>query len=341
MAYTLAIVGATGTVGREILNVLAERGFPETDVTCLASRESMGTELSFGFDHILKCKALEHHDFSHTDVALFVAGPEVAEKWVPVAAKAGCVAVDNSSFFRMQDSVPLVIPEANADALEGAMKRRIVASPSGIAAELSVVLKPLHDMGVAKRVVVDTYESVSEAGTAAMDELFQQTRSIFVNDPIVSEEFPKQIAFNVIPHIDDFMQDGSTREERRLVAETRKIVGADIKIAATCVRVPVFVGHCMAVHIEFEKEVSVPDARRLLRAAPGCIVIDKREEGGYMTPVEAVGEFATFISRIRQDKTVEHGLSLWIVSDNLRNAAALTAVQIAEIIAGRYLKKPN
>ena len=341
MAYTLAIVGATGTVGREILNVLAERGFPEDSVTWLALRESVGVELSYGFEHTLKCKALEHHDFSKTDIAIFVAGPEVAEKWAPAAAKAGCVAIDSSTFFRMQDTVPLVVPEANADALAGYEKRRIVACPSGIAAQLAVVLKPLHEMGVARRVVVDTYESVAEAGNAAMDELFQQTRGIFVNDAVVTEEFTKQIAFNVIPHIDDFMQDGSTREERRLAAETRKILSADIKIAATCVRVPVFVGHAMAVHIEFEREVTVSDARRLLRAAPGCIVIDKREDGGYMTPVEAVGEFATFISRIRQDKTVEHGLSLWIVADNLRNAAALTGVQIAEILAGRYLKKPD
>jgi aspartate-semialdehyde dehydrogenase len=339
MAYTLAIVGATGTVGREILTVLAERGFPPEDVTGLASRESIGTDLSYGFEHTLKCKAVEHHDFSNTDIAIFVAGPEVAEKWAPVAAKAGAVVIDNSSFYRLHDTVPLVAPEANADALEGFAKRRIVASPSGVAAQLSVVLKPLHDYATAKRVVVDTYQSVSDAGNAAMDELFQQTRGIFVNDPIVAEQLPKQIAFNVIPQIDDMLQDGSTREERRLAQETHKILGAEIAITATCVRVPVFVGNAMAVHIEFEREITVAEARRLLRAAPGCIVIDKREDGGYMTPVEAIGEFATFISRIREDKTVEHGLSLWTVADNLRNAAALTAVQTAEILAARYLRK--
>jgi aspartate-semialdehyde dehydrogenase len=341
MAYTLAIVGATGTVGKEILTVLAERGFPPESVTALASRESMGTELSYGFEHTLKCKALDHHDFSATDIALFVAGPEVAEKWAPQAARAGAVVIDNSTFFRMQDTVPLVVPEANADKLADMGKRRIVASPSGAATQLSVVLKPLHDFAKAKRVVVDTYQSVSEAGNAAMDELFRQTRGIFVNDPIVAEELPKQIAFNVIPQIDDLMQDGSTREERRLVQETAKVLGAEIGITATCVRVPVFVGHAMAVHVEFEREITVADARRLLRSAPGCIVIDKREDGGYMTPVESIGEFATFISRIRQDKTVTNGLSLWTVSDNLRNAGALTAVQTAEIIAARHLSKTH
>jgi aspartate-semialdehyde dehydrogenase len=341
MAYTLAIVGATGTVGKEILTVLAERGFPPESVTCLASRESVGTELSFGFDHTLKCKALEHHDFSATDIAIFAAGPEVAEKWAPQAAKAGAVVIDNSTFYRMQDTVPLILPEANADKLSEIGKRRIVASPSGLAAQLSVVLKPLHDFAGAKRVVVDTYQSVSEAGSAAMDELFRQTRGIFVNDPIAAEELPKQIAFNVIPQVGDMLQDGATREERRLAQETAKILGAEIGITATCVRVPVFVGHAMAIHVEFERELTVADARKILRSAPGCIVIDKREDGGYVTPVESVGEFATYISRIRQDKTVEHGLSLWTVSDNLRNAAALTPVQTAEIIAARHLTKTH
>ncbi len=338
MGYRIAVIGATGNVGREVLNILAEREFPADEVIALASTASLGREVSFG-ERTLKCKALEHFDFTGTDIALMAAGGDVAADWAPKIAAAGCVVIDNSSKFRMEPDVPLIVPEVNADALAGFDKRRIVANPNCSTAQLVVALKPLHDHARIKRVVVSTYQSVSGAGHAAMDELFNQTRGIFVNDPVEKDQFTKQIAFNVIPHIDKFMGDGSTREEWKMVAETHKILDPKIEVTATCVRVPVFVGHSEAVNIEFENPITDDEAQDILRAAPGILVVDKREDEGYVTPVECVGEYATYVSRIRVDPTVEHGLNMWVVSDNLRKGAALNAVQIAESLINRHLTR--
>ena len=338
MGYKVAVVGATGVVGREMLQILAERQFPLTEVVALASRRSQGKEVSFGESKTLKVQAIDNYDFRGTDIALFSAGSRVSQEWGPKAAEAGAVVIDNSSFYRMDPDVPLVVPEVNPDAIDGYTKKNIIANPNCSTAQMVVTLKPLHDMAKIKRVVIATYQSVSGAGNEAMDELFTQTRAIFVNDPIKKENFTKQIAFNVIPHIDVFLEDGSTKEEWKMVAETQDPA---IKLTATCVRVPVFVGHSEALNIEFENPIDENEAREVLRESPGIMVVDQREDEGYITPVECVGDYATFISRIRKDPTVPNGLNLWCVSDNLRKGAALNAVQIAELLGRRHLKKAS
>src|SRR5215475_7701232 len=336
MGYRVAVVGATGNVGREMLSILAERSFPADEVVALASRRSQGSEVSFG-DKTLKARALEHHDFSDIDICLMSAGGAVSKEWSPKIAAAGAVVIDNSSQWRMDPDVPLVVPEVNADAVGGFRKKGIIANPNCSTAQLVVALKPLHDRARIKRVVVATYQSVSGAGKEAMDELFAQTKSVFTMDDLEVKKFPKRIAFNLIPHIDVFMEDGYTKEEWKMVAETKKILDPKIKLVATCVRVPVFVSHSEAVNIEFEHPITADEARDILRNAPGCLVIDKREAGGYATPYEAAGEDATYVSRIREDATVENGLALWCVSDNLRKGAALNAIQIAECLINRKL----
>ncbi|MDE2133103.1 MAG: aspartate-semialdehyde dehydrogenase [Alphaproteobacteria bacterium] len=337
MSYKVAVVGATGNVGREMLSVLAERQFPVSEVAALASTKSIGAEVSFG-DATLKVKALDYYDFKGTDVVLMSAGGKVSKEWSPRIAAAGAIVIDNSSAWRMDRDVPLVVPEVNAQALDG-IRKGIVANPNCSTAQLVVALKPLHDEATIKRVVVATYQSVSGAGKEAMDELFRQTRAVFVADPIESVKFTKQIAFNVIPHIDVFLDDGYTKEEWKMMVEVQKILDPDIQVNVTCVRVPVFIGHSEAVTVEFEKPISAQRARAILRTAPGVLVVDKREDGGYVTPVECAGEDATYVSRIRKDPTVEHGLCLWVVSDNLRKGAALNAVQIAECLVNRKLLK--
>ena len=334
--FNVAVVGATGVVGQEMLNILAERNFPVADVVALASRRSVGKTCYYG-DKELKVLALENFDFSGMNIVFMSAGGAVSKKWAPKIAAAGAVVIDNSSHFRMDPDVPLVVPEVNVAALAGYKAKGIVANPNCSTAQLMVALKPLHDAARIKRVVVSTYQSVSGGGSAAIDELFTQTRAILVNDPIVPDVFTKQIAFNVIPHIDKFVSDGSTKEEQKVVLETQKILDPKIKVSCTAVRVPVFVGHSEAVNIEFHDPITPGSARKLLRDAPGCMVIDKREDAGYITPIDCVGEFATFISRIRADETVEHGLNIWVVSDNLRKGAALNAVQIAEALVENHL----
>src|SRR5580692_7410731 len=336
MGYSVAVAGATGNVGREMLNILAERSFPADEVIALASRRSLGTEVSYG-DRTLKVKALEHFDFSGTDICLMSAGGSVSREWSPRIVAAGAVVIDNSSFWRYDPDVPLVVPEVNADAVAGFRKKGIVANPNCSTAQLVVVLKPLHDHAKIKRVVVATYQSVSGAGKEAMDELFSQTKAVFQINEVAAKKFPKRIAFNVIPQCDSFMEDGYTREEWKMVVEIKKILDPKIKLTATCVRVPVFVSHCEAVNIEFENEITADEARNILRTAPGCLVIDSHEPGGYVTPYEAAGEDATYISRIREDATVENGLSMWVVSDNLRKGAALNTIQIAESLIKRNL----
>jgi aspartate-semialdehyde dehydrogenase len=340
MGYRIAVVGATGNVGREILNVLAERKFPLDEVAAVASARSTGTVIDFGDSgQELKVQNLEHFDFSGWDIALFAAGSEVSKVYAPISAAAGCTVIDNSSLFRMDPDVPLIVPEVNADAISGYVKKNIIANPNCSTAQLVVALKPLHDVATIKRVVVATYQSVSGTGKSGMDELFEQSRNIFVGDPSEPKVYPKQIAFNVIPQAGDFLDDGSTTEEWKLVVETKKILDPKIKVSATCVRVPVFVGHSEAVNIEFEDEISAAQAQRILREAPGVMLVDKREAGGYVTPVECVGDYATFVSRVREDPTVDNGLSLWVVSDNLRKGAALNAVQIAELLGRKHLQK--
>ena len=336
MGYNVAVVGATGNVGREMLDILEERQFPVDQVFAIASRRSLGREVSFG-DQTLLCEDLEQFDFSQCDFALLSAGGSISKEWAPKIAATGCVVIDNSSAWRYDMDVPLVVPEVNPHDLDGFAKKNIVANPNCSTAQLVVALKPLHDAAKIKRVVISTYQSVSGAGKEAMDELWQQTKGIFVTDDPTPEKFTKQIAFNVIPHIDVFMEDGYTKEEWKLLAETKKILDPAIKLTATAVRVPVFVGHAEAVTLEFENEITPEQAREILREAPGLMVVDKREDGGYITPVECVGDFATFVSRIREDSTVENGLSLWVVSDNLRKGAALNTVQIAESIINRKL----
>ena len=340
MGFKIAVVGATGNVGREMLSILEERGFPADEVVALASSRSVGTEVSYG-DKTLKVKNLENHDFSDTDICLMSAGGSISQKWSPKIGAAGCVVIDNSSAWRYDADVPLIVPEVNPDAIEGFRKRNIIANPNCSTAQLVVALKPLHDRATIKRLVVSTYQSVSGAGKDGMDELFNQTRAVFVADPIESKKFTKRIAFNVIPHIDVFMEDGYTKEEWKVLAETKKMLDPKIKVTCTAVRVPVFIGHSEAVNIEFEKEITAEEARDILRDAPGCQVIDKHEDGGYMTPVECAGEDSTFISRIREDATVENGLAMWVVSDNLRKGAALNTVQIAELLLERNLVKPR
>jgi aspartate-semialdehyde dehydrogenase len=340
MAYRVAVVGATGNVGREMLNILYERRFPVSEVIPLASARSQGMELSFG-DRRLKVQNLENFDFSSVDFALMSAGSTVSKEWGERIGAQGCVVVDNSSFWRYHADVPLVVPEVNAHVLDAYMARNdrknIIANPNCSTAQLVVALKPLHDFATIRRVVVATYQSVSGAGKEGQDELWAQTKGIFVNDQPTPRKFPKQIAFNVIPHIDVFMEDGSTKEEWKMVAETKKILDPKIKLTATCVRVPVFVGHSEAVNLEFERPISADEARDILREAPGVSVIDKREAGGYATPIESVGEYDTYVSRIREDVTIENGLSMWVVSDNLRKGAALNTVQILETLVERKL----
>jgi aspartate-semialdehyde dehydrogenase len=340
MSYNIAIVGATGNVGMEMMNILAEREFPVAEVHAIASRRSVGRDVSFG-DATLKCQDLETFDFSKVDFVLMSAGGETSKQWSPKIGRMGPVVIDNSSAFRYDPEVPLVVPEVNAHVLEAYMARNerknIMANPNCSTAQLVVALKPLHDAAKIKRVVVATYQSVSGAGKAAMDELWTQTKGIFVTDAPTPDKFTKQIAFNVIPHIDVFMDSGETKEEWKMVAETKKILDPKIKLTATCVRVPVFVGHSEAVNIEFEREISADEASSILREAPGLLVVDKREDGGYVTPVECVGDYATFVSRIREDATIENGLNLWCVSDNLRKGAALNTVQIAETLVNRGL----
>ncbi len=339
MGYKVVVVGATGNVGREMLNILAEREFPVDEMAVLASRRSLGTEVSFG-DTTLTTQDLEQFDFTGWDIALFAIGSDATKTFAPIAAKAGCVVIDNSSLYRYDPDVPLIVPEVNADAIHGYSKKNIIANPNCSTAQMVVALKPLHDRATIKRVVVSTYQSVSGAGKEGIDELWDQTKSIYnPTSDFPEKKFTKQIAFNVIPHIDVFMEDGTTKEEWKMVAETKKIVDPAIKVTATCVRVPVFVGHSEAVNIEFEDFLDEDEARDILREAPGVMVIDKREDGGYVTPIECVGDYATFISRIRQDSTIDNGLNLWCVSDNLRKGAALNAVQIAEVLGRKVLKK--
>jgi aspartate-semialdehyde dehydrogenase len=343
MAFKVAVVGATGNVGREMLSVLAERAFPVSEVYALASARSAGSEVSFGEDDVLKVKNLEAYDFKGVDIALFSPGAKVSAIHAPRAAKAGAIVIDNTSQFRMDKDVPLVVPEVNPDAIAHYQKRGIIANPNCSTIQMVVALKPLHDLARIKRVVVATYQSVSGAGHAAMDELFTQTRGIYVNEAPKPERFAKQIAFNVIPHIDVFMDDGATKEEWKMAVETRKILDPEIAVHATCVRVPVFIGHAEAVTIEFERPITDEAARAALKKAPGVIVVDHRTDEGYVTPTEAAGEDAVYVSRIRKDPTVANGLSLWVVADNLRKGAALNAVQIAEVLARDYLaggKKP-
>jgi aspartate-semialdehyde dehydrogenase len=337
MGYRVAVVGATGNVGREMLSILAERKFPVSEVAALASSRSVGMKVSFGDTETVKVKCLDDFDFRGFDIALFSPGSKVSAVHAPRAAQAGCVVIDNTSQFRMDPDIPLVVPEVNRSALAGYSRRNIIANPNCSTMQMVVALKPLHDRFKIKRVVVATYQSVSGAGKEGMDELFNQTRAIYVNDPIDRKKFTKQIAFNVIPHIDVFMDDGSTKEEWKMVVETKKILDPAIKVSATCVRVPVFIGHSEAVNVEFERPVDDDEARAVLRAAPGIAVIDHRADEGYVTPVEAAGEDLTYVSRIRVDPTVENGLNLWVVSDNLRKGAALNAVQIAEALAVDYL----
>ena len=340
MGYRVAVVGATGNVGREMMQVLAEREFPADEIAAVASSRSHGTEVEYGdTGKMLKCKNIEHFDWAGWDIALFAAGSGPAKEYAPKAAAAGCVVIDNSSLYRMDPDVPLIVPEVNPEAIHGYSKRNIIANPNCSTAQLVVALKPLHDVARIKRVVVATYQSVSGAGKEGMDELFQQSRAIFVGDPVESVKFTKQIAFNVIPHIDSFLDDGSTKEEWKMVVETKKILDPKIRLTATCVRVPVFVGHSESVNIEFEREMTAEQAQDILREAPGIMLIDKREDGGYVTPVEAAGDSATYISRVREDPTVEFGINLWCVSDNLRKGAALNAVQIAELLGRECLKK--
>ena len=340
MGYRVVVAGATGNVGREMLNILAEREFPADEIAAVASSRSTGSVIDFGeTGRTLTVKNIEHFDWTGWDMALFAIGSEATKKYAPIAAAAGCTVIDNSSLYRMDPDVPLIVPEVNPEAISGYTRRNIIANPNCSTAQMVVALKPLHDAARIKRVVVATYQSVSGAGKEGMDELFEQSRNIFVGDPAEPKKFTKQIAFNVIPHIDSFLDDGSTKEEWKMVVETKKILDPKIKVTATCVRVPVFVGHSEAINIEFEDEMSAAQAQAILREAPGVMLVDKREDGGYVTPVECVGEFATYVSRVREDPTIDNGLNLWCVSDNLRKGAALNAVQIAELLGRRHLKK--
>jgi len=340
MGYKVAVVGATGNVGREMLNILAERQFPADQVVALASSRSIGTEVSYG-DKVLKCKHLDTYDFSDTDICLMSAGGDISKEWSPRIGAQKCVVIDNSSAWRYDQDVPLIVPEVNAAAIKGFTKKYIIASPNCSTAQLVVALKPLHDHATITRVVVSTYQSVSGAGKEGMDELDRQTKALYSLGDVQVKKFTKRIAFNLIPHIDVFMEDGYTKEEWKMMAETKKILDPKIKLTATCVRVPVFISHSEAVNLEFEKPITADEAREILRAAPGVLVVDKRENGGYITPHEAAGEDATYISRIREDATVENGLTFWCVSDNLRKGAALNAIQIAETLINRKLIQPK
>ena len=337
MGYKVAVVGATGNVGREILSILAERQFPASEVVALASRSSLGKEVSYGDTKTLKVEVLDDYDFTGTHIGLFSPGASVSKIHAPRAAAAGCIVIDNTSQFRMDPEIPLVVPEVNPHAIADYKKRHIIANPNCSTIQMVVALKPLHDEVRIKRVVVSTYQSVSGGGKEAMDELYQQTKGMFTYQEAVPNKFTKQIAFNLIPHIDVFMESGSTKEEWKMVEETKKILDPSIKVTATCVRVPVFVSHSESINVEFEGPLSPEDASEILANAPGIIVMDRRENGGYMTPVESVREDAVFVSRIRQDPTVPYGLNMWVVADNLRKGAALNAVQIAEELVKHYL----
>ncbi|MEY4270874.1 MAG: hypothetical protein RLZZ58_2090 [Pseudomonadota bacterium] len=340
MGYRIVVAGATGNVGREVLAILAERAFPYDEIAAVASSRSQGEMVEIGdTGKSIKVQNIETFDWTGWDMAIFAIGSAATKIHAPIAAKAGCVVIDNSSLYRMDPDVPLIVPEVNPDAIDGYTKRNIIANPNCSTAQMMVALKPIHDAATITRIVVSTYQSVSGAGKAGMDELWNQTRQIFVGDEKDVQLFTKQIAFNVIPHIDSFLDDGSTKEEWKMVVETKKIMDPKIKVIATCVRVPVFVGHSEAITIEMARELSADDAQKLLREAPGVMLIDKREDGGYATPVECVGDYATYVSRVREDSTVENGLALWVVSDNLRKGAALNAVQIAELLGRRHLKK--
>ena len=337
MGYKVAVSGATGAVGREILNTLAERKFPIDDIVPLASSKSVGVEISFGEDDVLQVQDLANFDFKGTEILLSSPGAKVSAQYSPRAAKAGAVVIDNTSHYRMDPDVPLVVPEVNPQALAGFSRRNIIANPNCSTIQMVLALKPLHDLARIRRVVVATYQSTSGSGKDAMDELFNQTRGIFVNEPVRPEQFSKQIAFNVIPHIDVFMDDGGTKEEWKMVVETKKILDPKIKVTATCVRVPVFIGHAEAVNIEFESPISPQEARAALGRQPGIIVVDHRANEGYVTPVECAGEDAVYVSRVRSDPTIDNGLSLWVTADNLRKGAALNAVQIAELLTSEHL----
>lgn len=336
MSYKIAVVGATGNVGREILDILAERKFPVSEVVALASRNSQGKQVSFGETEILDVQVLDDYDFSDTDIALFSPGSAVSKIHAPRAADEGCVVIDNTSYFRMDPEIPLIVPEVNAEAMRGYAHRNIIANPNCSTAQMVMALKPLHMANPIKRVVVSTYQSVSGAGKDAMDELYEQTKGLYVHDSKEPKKFTKRIAFNVIPHIDSFMEDGSTKEETKMVEETKKMLDENIEVTATCVRVPVFVGHSESVNIEFTNPITVEEVFDLLGDAEGVTVMDRRENGGYMTPVECVGEDSVYVSRIRKDHTIPHGINMWIVSDNLRKGAALNAVQIAETLIGQF-----
>ena len=340
MGYRIVVAGATGNVGREVVNILAEREFPVDEIAVLASSRSQGIEIEYGdTDKMLKVQNIENFDWTGWDMAIFAIGSEATIKYAPMAAKAGCIVIDNSSHYRMDPDVPLIVPEVNPDAIDGYKRKNIIANPNCSTAQLVVALKPLHDYAKITRVVVSTYQSVSGAGKEGMDELFEQSRNIFVGDSADAKKFTKQIAFNVIPHIDSFLDDGYTKEEWKMMVEVKKILDPKIKLTATCVRVPVFVGHSEAVNIEYDREMSAAKAKSILRESPGIMLIDKREDGGYTTPIEAAGDDATYVSRVREDPTVDNGLAFWCVSDNLRKGAALNAVQIAELLGRRHLKK--
>ena len=332
MGYKVAVVGATGAVGHEMLNILAERRFPADEVVALASRGSRGREVAYGDDRTLTVQALEDYDFEGTDIGLFSPGAAISKVHAPRAAEAGCVVIDNTSHFRMEPDVPLVVPEVNPDALAGFRERNIIATPNCSTIQMVMALKPLHDLALIRRVVVATYQSVSGAGREAMDELFDQTKGIYETKLPEPKQFTKQIAFNVIPHIDVLMEDGSTKEEWKMMVETKKILDPAIEVVATCVRVPVFVGHAEAVNVEFEHEIDLEEARDALHEFEGVLLVDDPENDEYVTPTECVGEFAVLVSRLRRDTTVPSGLSMWVVADNLRKGAALNAVQIAELL---------
>ncbi len=340
MGEKYAVVGATGNVGREILQILAERGVPAEAVIALASSRSVGVEVSYGEDEVLKVDALEDFDFIGTDIVLSSPGAKVSAEFAPRAAAAGAVVIDNTSQFRMDPDVPLVVPEVNPDAIAGYSKKNIIANPNCSTIQMVVALKPLHDVAGIKRVIVSTYQSVSGAGKSGMDELFNQTRGVYMNEPEhkFQETFQKKIAFNVIPHIDVFMDDGTTKEEWKMMVETKKILDPKIKVHATCVRVPVFIGHAEAINLEMENPITAEEARILLQGSPGVAVVDHRHDEGYVTPSECAGEDPVYVSRIREDPTVENGLSLWVVADNLRKGAALNTVQIAQSLANDYLE---
>jgi len=338
MSYVIAVVGATGAVGKEMLEILEQREFPAARVHAVASSRSAGTTVDFGGEALV-VEDLEKFDFSGVDIGLFSPGGAVSKVHAPRAGAAGCVVVDNTSQFRMDEDVPLVVPEVNPEAIAGYTARNIIANPNCSTIEMVVALKPLHDLATIRRVSVATYQSAGGAGQAAMDELFEQTRAVYMNEPIEKKKFTKQIAFNVIPHIDSFMEDGATKEEWKMAVETKKILDPAIEVFATCVRVPVFIGHGEAVHIEFENPIDEDEAREALRNAPGIAVVDLRADEGYVTPVECAGDDPVFVSRIRKDPTVENGLGLWIAADNLRKGAALNAIQIAETLIESYMAK--